>query len=287
MTRKTTLSARMANVRAGFVLALFMIAALSISAAVFHTKNPIARGAEGYAASIATVSAATYVTLRTLNAILSTAQEVEVGASVGVSGSLQPGKILEPVDDTIERIASAVFTLMLVSGVLAVAMGPIGAIGGGMIALACLLRLMTPHERAAATSRKLGVYGVFLALGLPLCLIASNLLAVPLTGSILVQHQTVVDAIVADVPKSTSDEIDISGDDERWFDGLRDTFSAGTDYLGKGQRFLAQANSIMTNADTLIKSYLSILAVLIFRIFLLPILLVVAVWQVARSFARV
>lgn len=286
MIRRTRLFARMDKARPGVIPAILLIAALSISAAVFHTKNPIARGAEGYAASIATVSAATYVTLRTLNAILSTAQEVEVGASVGVSGSLQPGKILEPVDDTIERIASAVFTLMLVSGVLAIAMGPIGAIGGGMIALACLLRLVAPHERVLSAARKLGVYGAFLALGLPLCLIASNLLAVPLTGSALVQHQSVVDAIVADVPNSASDSIEISVDDERWFDGLRDTFSAGTDYLVKGQRFLAQANSIMTNADTLIKSYLSILAVLIFRIFLLPILLVVAVWQVARSFAR-
>ena len=267
-------------------IVLTLVAALSISAAIFHDKNPIARSAQDYAVSIATVSAATYVTLRTINAVFSMAQEVEVGASVGVSGSFQPGKVLEPVDDTIERFASAVFSLMVLSGVLSVAMGPVGAVGGVMIAVACLLWMALKDDKLRSGSIKLGVYGAFLTLGLPLCMIASNWLAGPLTGSVLSRHQSVIDGIVSDVPPEQMNTPQTDANDDSWFDGLRDTVTAGKDYVEKGQKILNQANDIMNNADDLIRSYLSILAVLIIRVLVLPVLLIWGVWTMTRSYAR-
>lgn len=148
-----------------------------------------------------------------------------------------------------------------------------------MVALACLLALPGPGGHLRAAARSLGIYGVFLALGLPFCLIASDMLAAPLTGAVLAEHQAVVADIVAAVPASATDTTKSDAEDERWFGGIRDTFSAGSDHL-------ALARSIMRNADTLIKSYLSILAVLIFRLVLLPVLLVGSVWLMMRSFAR-
>ena len=269
----------MINLRSAFITAIGLLAVLSFCAALFHARNPIARAAGDYASSVAAVSAATYVTLRTLNAVLSTAQEVEVGASVGVSGTFQPGKVLEPVDDTIERIASVVFALMLVSGILAIAMAPIGALGSAMVAIACLFALAGPGGSLRAAARRLGLYGAFLSLGLPLCLIVSDMLAAPLTGAALAEHQAVVAQIVDAVPLSATDTTKNDLEDERWFAGLRDTFSAGSDHL-------ALARNIMRDADTLIKSYLSILAVLIFRLFLLPVLLVGCLWLVVRSSAK-
>ncbi|MEB8389226.1 hypothetical protein OO012_18520 [Rhodobacteraceae bacterium KMM 6894] len=258
---------------------IVVIAALAISAAIFHTKNPVTNAAGRYAASIAAASAVTYVTLRTLNAVLSTAQEVEVGASVGVSGTLQPGKMLEPVDDTIERIASAVFTLMLIAGVIAVAMGPIGAIGAGMITVACVIALIGGRTQAKGVAHRLGIYGAFLTIGLPLCLIGANMLAAPLTGPMLAENQAIVASIVSDNAPDASDALAVDVEDDRWFAGLRDSISSGSAYL-------EQAQMIMTEADTLIKSYLAILAVLIFRIFLLPVIFVAGVWLVMRTVAR-
>ncbi|MFX0540425.1 hypothetical protein ACEWPM_001660 [Roseovarius sp. S4756] len=267
-------------------LVLLLIAALSLGAAIFHDRNPLAEEAGEYAESIAKVSAATYVTLRTLNALLSTAQEVEVGASVGVSGNFQPGKVLEPIDDTIERIAATVFSIMLVSGLLAVAMGPVGAVGGAMIAAACLLMLIGHRLPLRPGARKLGVMGAVLTLGLPLCLMASDWLAVPLTGSVLIRHQAVIDDIVADVPEVAPEPLESALEEPGMLSGLRDRFSAGVDYVASGQQVLAQARDVVTNADEIISSYLSILAVLIFRTFLLPALLLTAVWMIAQSYVR-
>ena len=51
---------------------------------------------------------------------------------------VQPLKALEPIDDTIERISDLVFSVMVVTGILAVAMGPVSATGSALIALAAL-----------------------------------------------------------------------------------------------------------------------------------------------------
>jgi hypothetical protein len=71
---------------------------------------PLAKTAETYATEIASDSVKTYITLRALNAVLSFAQEVEVsGGVVMASGTIQPFKVLEPVDDAVERLSTAIF----------------------------------------------------------------------------------------------------------------------------------------------------------------------------------
>lgn len=87
------------------LIALAVIALLVIT--VFPRANPLTSAAVAQARAVATASAGTYVGLRTLNALLSSAQEVEVGGSLIVQGTVKPLKALEPVDDTVERIAAA------------------------------------------------------------------------------------------------------------------------------------------------------------------------------------
>lgn len=114
---------------------------------------------------------------------------------------------------------------------MAIAMAPIEAIGSAMVAIACLFALTRPGAHLRAAARRLGIYGAFLALGLPLCLIASNILAAPLTGAALAEHQAVVAEIVDAVPMSATDTTKSDMEDERWFAGLRETFSTGSDHL--------------------------------------------------------
>ena len=87
----------------------FLGAALCLALALWVARaadDPLTHSAQGYAADIATKAAATYVVLRTLNAVLSTAQEVEVGVSFIASGSAQPLKVLEPLDEVPYTIRS-------------------------------------------------------------------------------------------------------------------------------------------------------------------------------------
>ncbi|WP_424985027.1 hypothetical protein [Microbulbifer sp. S227A] len=277
MTPGTRPSARTPEPRRYSLLWLVLIAALALGAAVLHRHNPLSRGAQDYAATVSTASAATYVTLRMLNAALSTAQEVEVGASLGVSGTMQPGKMLEPVDDTIERIAAVVFALMLVSGVLAVAMGPVGAVGAVMIAGASALwiadRLLGPRDVVSMLSRRLGWYGGFFLLALPGAFVLTDLLAARFTGDVMAWHQAIIDEITDTV------EVDPGlAQDQGWWDRL-------TEGMSEVDRYRELAGNIWLRADELIGSYLTLLSVYIFQIFVLPALLVGAFFIVARFFA--
>ena len=108
-------------------LTRWMLAVLALVGMLAYSANPLTQRAQAFAEQTATASAATYLSLRVVNAFLSTAQEIELGGTLVVSGTTQPLKWLEPVDDTIERIAGVVFGVMVATGVLAVALGPVGA----------------------------------------------------------------------------------------------------------------------------------------------------------------
>ncbi|MFC3613909.1 hypothetical protein ACFORG_09085 [Lutimaribacter marinistellae] len=256
---------------------LVLIAALGLAAVWFYRDNPLSNAARDYAGTVSTASAATYVGLRTLNAVLSTAQEIEVGGSLVVSGTAQPLKVLEPVDDTIERIAGVVFSLMVATGILAVAMGPVGAVGAGMIAGASLLwiadRLLGPRDVISDLSRRLVWYGAFFLLALPASFVISGELADILTGDVLTRHEAIIAEITASVGPPVPDQ------PGGWWDGMRGA-------LDEAGRYQALAQNLWDRADELIASYMALLAVFIFRIFLLPALLAGAFFVLARFFAH-
>lgn len=251
-----------------FVLLILVVA--SIGAAIWHRQNPLVERSATYAQSIATASAATYITLRSLNAVLSTAQEIEIGGSLVVSGNAQPLKVLEPIDDTIERIASVVFALMIASGILSLSVGPLGAVGGGMIAIAGVIwmldLLVGRRDVTAALSRRLIWYGLFFLLALPLSFVLADLLSDHLTGQVLTSHQAIVKDITASVGASGPQE-DLS-------------------IWKQADQYRALASNIWDRADELIGSYIAILSVFIFRIFLLPALIVGGFLVLARFFAH-
>ncbi len=95
----------------------------------FTNSGPFIKGAEDYSQEIAKNSAAAYLSLRLINAAISFAEEVELGGSIiAVNGSAQPFKVLEPIDDAVERLSAAVFLVGAVSGVLAVVLPMLGGV---------------------------------------------------------------------------------------------------------------------------------------------------------------
>lgn len=270
MTRQTKPSVKTDERRKHVGIALIAGAVLSLILAMFHTANPVTNTAARYATTVSTASAATYVTLRSLNAVLSTAQQVEMGVGLGVSGSAQPFRMLEPVDDTIERIADAVFALMVFSGVLAVAMGPVGAVGFAMMAGAFVIWWLFPGR---VLGRRLAVYGTFLALALPLSFLLSGGIAEQMTQGVWERNSLVIDRIAA-----TIETPETSGE-AGWLDRMRSGLTEMDSYR-------ALASTIYDQADELIASYIAILAVFVFRIFLLPALLAGGFFVIARWLAE-
>lgn len=239
--------------------------------AFFYPLNPLSKGAEDYASRVAAASAVTYISLRTLNAFLSTAQEAEVGLSVGASASVQPLKTLEPIDDTIERIASVVFAMMMVSGVLSVAMGPVGAIGFAMAGLGLMTMVVVTRMRVG---RKLLLYGAFFAVALPLSYWLSGTLADLMTERTWTENQRIVSEIIDGVGTVPQE-----AEDQGWFSGL---FEQG-DAIA---RYSTMASRIASEADVLIQSYIELLAVLLFNLILLPMILIGGVFVLFRWVAN-
>lgn len=247
--------------------AVLLGSALSLMLALWVARaadDPLTQTAQNYAADVATKAAGTYVLLRTLNAVLSTAQEVEVGVSFIASGNAQPLKVLEPLDDTIERIASLVFGVTVVTGVLAVALGPVSAVGLTMLALALLVAALSKRRGIA---RRLGWYGAFLGLALPVGLTMSAPLAGVLTEATLVRNQALVSEITQSVEST-----DLQATEEIADLGLNDY-----------RRITA---SVWQRADELIGGLVAIFGVYVFRIFILPAMLIVGLFFAARTLAR-
>ncbi|MEM9550974.1 MAG: hypothetical protein AAGA05_07355 [Pseudomonadota bacterium] len=259
-----------------------LVLGLALTAALFYRQNPVTTGAADYAQTLAATAGGTYVTLRTLNAVLSIGQEVELGGSAVVaSATVQPLKVLEPVDDTIERIAGVVFAIMLAAGVLSVAMAPVGAVGAAMVVLAVVSWAV---ERAwgqggpyASPARKLAWYGGFLGLGLPLSFLLAATVADSLTAHVWAEHDAILTEIMAQVDTQTGITPTLA-DQGSWIQAMRET-------LGEAGRYQALAQTVFERADELIASFIAILSVYVFQLFLLPCLIVGAVYLIVRHFA--
>lgn len=140
-------------------IACIVLAVGVVLATLGMTNNPpFIKGAKDYSQDIAQSSAVTYLSLRLINAAVSFAEEVEVGGSViAVNGSAHPFKVLEPVDDAVERLSSAIFLVGTVSGIMTVVLPVLGSaafvmIGGALAGLALLdlIRARFPGKEAIA-----------------------------------------------------------------------------------------------------------------------------------------
>ena len=171
---KTVLTASNRKVR---LVALSTLAVLALAVGVHDLRsksswNPLVPVAEAQASNVVLTAGAVYGLLRLINAMLSTLQEVEVGAGFVIDGSAQPMKFLEPVDDTVERVSDVIFAIGAATALVMVGLGPIAALGAVSLGLgifgrmAALATLVPPWVTAA--SRLLLRWGLVTAIVLPL-----------------------------------------------------------------------------------------------------------------------
>ena len=177
------------NALLAFVCAVFLLAsAVSI--------NPINRAAERAADDLVASTTTTYIVLRLINASLSLVEAAHVqGTLAVVSAGVSPLKFVEPVDDTVERMATALFMVAAFSVLLSIAFNPVAAVGWAVLLAYFGLRAWTESRQRARSEQALPEVGgsrlpsyllrtgISLSLVLPLAFVISVHLADLLTNS--------------------------------------------------------------------------------------------------------
>lgn len=279
---------------AGVVVALLGVLDLSGR----EPLNPAMRPAVSAAADIAETSALVYVSLRVVNAALSTAQEIEFGASVGAQASIQPFKVLEPVDDTVERVADVVFAVAAGAALVVVGLEPVTALG--LVLLGVGLAALGIGERVGPQGvvriawravRIGGGVGVLLPLAFALGVHIGDRATAAQWEDATAQLQRVSDEaqiVLGDGADEVAEpqEEATSGS---LFGRLGSTLgSAGDgvrDALGAADRYRAAAVTLLSEADALFDATLVIIGVFVLRTLVLPALLLWASLMLLRRIA--
>jgi len=252
------------------------------------TINPALAPASAAAEDIAAATATVYVSLRIINAALSTAQEIEIGASVGAQASLQPLKVLEPVDDTVERVAGVVFAVAAGAALATVGFAPVAALGLCLFGLGCLLRVaddalvaIDGMRTAAGYAMRLGaVLGVILPLGFAGGVALGDRITAPQWADAMADLESVThearilvgsggDAAAEEMLEGPADE----GMAARWWAPFQTVGDGVSETLGAIGRYREAAIVLMSQADTLFRASLTIIGIFALRTLVLPALL--------------
>jgi len=268
--------------RAAFYAAL---AAVAFAVAIAGIARPLTGHAEGRAQEVAAVSAGIYASLRTINAAISLVQEAQVGASVGVSGSVRPLAWLDPVDDTVERVAAVIFWIALAAGVLSLAFAPLSTVGWYLVAAAFLLRAAT-CLRPGQTGQVLrsGERGVFVLgaafLLLPHAMAAGLSMGESLTEDRWIEAMAELRSVTeAAEPVVAPFETVPDGEQEGLFDGMRGSLEGiRAAIIG----FYEAAGVFRQDAQALFLALLTISGIFLLRMVVLPVALLWAALMVLR-----
>ncbi|MHA6264839.1 hypothetical protein ACXYMO_16705 [Arenibacterium sp. CAU 1754] len=272
-------------------LAMFASVALAVG---LLQINPAVTVAERSARDVAATAGVVYVSLRVINAALSTAQEIEVGASFGAQATAQPLKVLEPVDDTVERVASVVFAVAAGAALATVGLGPVAALGALLAALGfaglILCARVDPARPLAEGARRAVVLGLGLSVLLPTVfavgITIGEWLTAPAWNEAIAQVEDVAaqaEVLLGQSEAATDPNGTPAADGAGWFgwmgaatDSMGDAVESAQRYLGAGQHFIAQADALFASTMTLI-------GVFILRMIVLP---VVLLWIGVTVFRR-
>ncbi|MBY6139474.1 hypothetical protein KUV26_08525 [Leisingera daeponensis] len=264
--------------------------------------NPLVSAAERTAEDIATSSVAVYVSLRAINAALSTAQEIEVGASVVGQASLQPLKILEPVDDTVERVADAVFIVAAGAALATVGLSPVVSIGLIILGAGMLGRTSAGlHPFFAGPVEQLcnrGIaFGFAVGLAMPLVFAlgvwagerateARMSTAMAELEGVAQQAKILIGAEEEDTAEAARSEEGEAGVLE-WLSGQITGVSDGiSGVFEQSGRYLEAAQVFVEEADAILRASLTLIGILTLRMLVLPVFLLWGAMSLLRAVQR-
>ncbi len=267
----------------------FYLGALELSGVTRF--NPVVPPAEFAAAEIAAATAGVYVSLRVINAALSAAQEVEVGASVGAQVGVQPLKVLEPVDDTVERVADVVFAVAAGAALVNVGLSPVAGLGLVVLGAGLTGLFFSSFGKSTAMIRPMALratrLGAALGIILPLGFAVGVDLGERLTEARVAEAYAVLDAIEAEAAALIGSDIasgpDVTQggatteDNPRFLGRLGGGFAALAGGVGDAvattERYFEAIGYFLREADALFTASLTIIGVFALRTLVLPVLL--------------
>lgn len=247
-------------------LVVFLIVAISWS-------GYIDRQTENYVNKASVQALAAFATARVLNAGISVAKSVQVGAVV----SVQPLEILDPVHDLVEQYSS-IMKLAIGSLVIQKLLLEIVATGFFKILLTTLGVLLTASLFVSG--------GIFSALMFKLfslaCLVRFLLLlAVGMNGlvdEIYVDHRTQQNMVELETLSREVDALAATGDldrtaDKPWYGGMSAKLSAAKDLLN--------FETLKAKAEVAVPAMLNLMALFMLKTLILPLLFL---WLLLRGF---
>jgi hypothetical protein len=274
---------------------LALAASVSLLASLLQF-NPAVQLAEASVEKVAVATTGVYVSLRVINAALSAAQEIEIGASVGAQASVQPLKVLEPVDDTVERVADVVFAVAVGAAVAAVGLEPVAALGAfvlavgltGLAMVQVMPKLPPGVRRMAGRATRLGAA---VAIVLPLITTLGLEVGERMTRPIAAEANAVLSGISAEAQvliggAENAADMPVGAAADTLFGRLAQSWSAAgaavDDAVAAVQDYRAAAGVFLTEADALFAATLTLIGVFVLRTIVLPVLLFWGVLSILR-----
>lgn len=283
------------------VLGVFFLCAGALGLLGRSSWNPLIAASERSAEEIAASSVAVYVSLRAINAALSTAQEIEVGASVVGQASVQPLKVLEPVDDTVERVAGAVFLVAAGAALFSVGLAPVvsiglAALGAGLLGRAAVRRFPGLAAPAAPVCSRVITFGLAVGLALPLVFslgvrAADSATAAQMRGamaeldSVAQQARILIGAEedLAEAPLQSGENTGLLA----WLNGQVTAVSEGiSGVFEQSGRYLEAAQVFVDEADSILRASLTLIGIFTLRMLVLPVFLLWAAMALIRAVQR-
>ncbi|KIC11685.1 hypothetical protein RA19_06620 [Leisingera sp. ANG-M1] len=264
--------------------------------------NPLVSASERTAENIAVSSVAAYVSLRAINAALSTAQEVEVGASVVGQASLQPLKVLEPVDDTVERVADAVFLVAAGAALAAAGLAPVTSLGLAVLGAGLLGRAGAGSFPAFARAVKPAcdraiAFGTAAGLAVPLVFAAGAWLGERATAGQMAEAMAELQAVEqqakiligadTDTEAGSSAKEDAQTGAWNWLSStVAQAGGAVSGAFEQTGRYMDAAQVFFEEADTILRSSLAIVGIFMLRMFVLPMFLMWGALTLLKTMPR-
>lgn len=125
-----------------FTRSIAWIAVAAFAAAIF-VVNPLSETATRFAREVTIGTGALYGTLRVANSVMSVAKDADISGGVGLASvTASPGQLLQPVTNTIDRMADLLFYLAIASGILSVVLAPVAKVTAACLAVLAILQAL-------------------------------------------------------------------------------------------------------------------------------------------------
>ncbi|MFA7504324.1 MAG: hypothetical protein WCZ28_06460 [Burkholderiaceae bacterium] len=262
------------NAGRGYARRIAMMVAVALLA-LASWSTPLDSAAEQRVDSMLTRALVTFATARALDAVISVLQSGQVGAQVGVGMSIQPGELLDPVNDLVEKFSDVMLVVTVALGVHKVLLS-IGAYWVVPLVLSIVAAVIILASMRGGAPRWLAqVFGllVLVRFAIPVATVGADTLFARFLAAEYESSQQVLDAIEG---RSAAMVEPQPGEPD---DGLVAKFRR---MLSEGDGLRERASAIAEAADRIAEHVSNLIVVFVLQTIAFPVVLLWLLWQLAR-----